>query len=80
MNYRVQEEWGGHIKEVIPEEDLLKTASSIVDPNLLYARVDLVRGKSGFELMELELIEPALYFRMNKDSAALFTRNLIKSL
>jgi hypothetical protein len=79
-DYRVQEEWGGHIQEVEPEEDLLKTAASIVDKDQLYCRIDLVRGKSGFELMELELIEPALYFRMNKDSAELFAKKLIKSL
>lgn len=79
-DYRVQEEWGGHIQEVEPEADLLKTATSIIDSKQLYCRVDLVRGKSGFELMELELIEPALYFRMNKDSAELFARNLVKSL
>lgn len=79
-DYRVQEEWGGHIQEVEPEEDLLKTATKIAPKDQLYVRVDLVRGKSGFELMELELIEPALYFRMNKDSAELFSKNLIKSL
>jgi glutathione synthase/RimK-type ligase-like ATP-grasp enzyme len=79
-DYRVQEEWGGHIQEVTPEEDLLKTAMTVVDSDLLYCRVDLVRGKSGFELMELELIEPALYFRTNKGSAALFAKNLKKSL
>jgi hypothetical protein len=79
-DYRVQEEWGGHIQEVGPCEELLKTATAIIDKKQLYSRVDLVRGKSGFELMELELIEPALYFRMNKDSAELFAKNLIKSL
>ena len=79
-DYRVQEEWGGHIQEIKPEPLLLETATSIVDKDQLYCRVDLVRGKSGFELMELEMIEPALYFRMNKDSAALFARKLVKSL
>lgn len=79
-DYRVQEEWGGHIQEIKPEPLLLETATSIVDKDQLYCRVDLVRGKSGFELMELEMIEPALYFRMNKDSAGLFARKLVKSL
>ncbi len=79
-DYRVQEEWGGNIQEVKPEPELLNTATAIVDSKRLYCRVDLVRGKSGFELMELEMIEPALYFRMNKDSAELFAKNLIKSL
>lgn len=36
-----------------------------IDEELLYARVDLVRFGGGFALMELELIEPALYLRMD---------------
>ena len=36
-------------------------------------RVDLVRTDSGsFALMELELIEPCLYFRFGKDAAGTF--------
>jgi hypothetical protein len=39
----------------------------------LYARVDLVRtSKNTFALMELELIEPCLYFRFDTESAQKF--------
>jgi len=46
---------------------------------LLYARVDFVRdGEDEFALMELELIEPALYFRMDEESPMRFAKALNK--
>ena len=51
-----------------------------VAPLPLYARVDLVRNGTGFALMELELIEPSLYFNMDPVSprrfAAAFARRM----
>jgi hypothetical protein len=47
---------------------MLETGRSAIEvmPTLLYSRVDLVRDASGdLCLMELELIEPALYLRMD---------------
>jgi len=79
-DFRVQEEHGGIIT-AIDATDEMRTAASqalaaVAEP-LLYARVDLVRSASGgFQLMELELIEPALYFRMSERSATLFAEKL----
>lgn len=75
-DFRVQEEHGGIIQAVEAEPALLAAGrrSIALLPNLLYARADFVRSVSGFLLMELELIEPALYFRMNPPSAARFAR------
>ncbi len=44
----------------------------------LYARVDLVRANAGdgFWLMELEVIEPALYLRMDAAAPERFARAL----
>ena len=40
---------------------------------LLYARVDMLRDAEGqFRLMELELIEPSLFFEHAADGGALF--------
>ncbi len=68
-DFRVQEEHGGIITEVVPDEKLRAAAENALDKigePLLYARVDLVRDElDEFELMELELIEPALYLRMS---------------
>lgn len=74
QDFRVQEEHGASITAVVPDEAALTTAQdamSLVKPDPLYARVDLVRAPSGaFLLMELELIEPSMYLRMD-DAAPL---------
>ncbi len=68
-DFRVQEEHGGTITAVEPTKDLIDAGRFVFDmitPTPLYARVDLVRDDAGeFALMELELIEPALYLRMD---------------
>ncbi len=77
-DFRSQEEHGGVIRPVEPEQALLRQgrkALEYVEPLPLYARVDLVRtGRDGFAVMELELIEPALYFRMDPDSPRRFAK------
>ncbi len=68
-DFRVQEEHGGNIAAVEPTPALLnagREAIDTIDPTPLYARVDFVRVEDdNFALMELELIEPALYLRMD---------------
>ena len=63
--FRVQPEYDGIIARYEPAADELAAAERIlaaVEEDLLYARVDLVRGLGGQpELIELELIEPDLY-------------------
>lgn len=80
QDFRVQEEHGGVIREVEPPAALIKLGHAILEalPLLpLYARVDLVRlDAGGPALMELELIEPSLYFRMSPGSARRFARAL----
>lgn len=71
-DFRVQEEFGAGITAVQPEQALLDAGNKVlreVRPAPVYARVDFVRSSAGrFLLMELELIEPSMYLRM--DSAA----------
>lgn len=75
-DFRVQEEHGGKIQLVQSEEDLKKEAEKIlkvIEQDLLYARIDFVRtDKNDFALMELELIEPSLYFNMDPKSPKRF--------
>lgn len=77
-DFRVQEEHGGIIRAAQPGEKLLKTAHEVfefIKPQPLYARIDFVRDAAGdFALMELELIEPALYFRMDENAPRRFAR------
>lgn len=78
-DFRVQEEHGGRLRSVEPEPALRSVADAVVaslQPAPLYSRVDLVRSDRGFELMELELIEPSLYFNMDPDSPERFARCL----
>jgi hypothetical protein len=75
-DFRVQEEHGGIITEIEADDELRAAAANVLaqtGENLLYARVDLIRDEDGeFVLMELELIEPSLYLRMNADAPARF--------
>lgn len=79
-DFRVQEEHGGLIREVDPPASLVDLGHGILEalPLLpLYARVDLVRlDAGGYALMELELIEPSLYFRTSPGSARRFAKAL----
>jgi glutathione synthase/RimK-type ligase-like ATP-grasp enzyme len=69
-DFRVQEEHGGQIRAV-QAEDALRAAGdaalAAIGEAPLYARTDFVRApdEAGFWLMELELIEPSLYLRMD---------------
>ena len=49
-------------------------ALSAVEDDLLYARVDLVERPGGVVLMELELIEPTLFFGTSDGSSERFAR------
>lgn len=74
-DFRVQEEHGGQLQAVEPEPTLLKAADkalAAIPGNTLYARIDLIRVDGEFQIMELELIEPSLYFNMDAQSPARF--------
>ncbi|HZG08172.1 MAG TPA: hypothetical protein VEZ70_04235 [Allosphingosinicella sp.] len=75
-DFRVQPEFDGIIAAYRPAADELQAAEHIlgaVDEDLLYARVDLVRGLAGEpELIELELIEPDLYLGYDPATGAAF--------
>ena len=77
-DFRVQEEHGGIITSISATPELLQAgrlATRHIDPIPLYARVDLVRNSDGqWLIMELELIEPALYFRMDSGSPGRFAQ------
>jgi hypothetical protein len=75
-DFRVQEEHGARIEAVEPDAALVRCADRIlqlVRPVPVYGRCDLVRAADGrFLLMELELIEPSLYLRMDAGAAERF--------
>lgn len=77
-DFRVQEEHGGGLLSVTPEAALIAVADKTMQAisklhgELLYARIDFVRYQDTFALMEAELIEPSLYFNMDKTSSQRF--------
>lgn len=76
-DFRVQEEHGGRLTLVEEPEEALREAADramrSIRPLPLYSRIDFVRMPEGrFALMELELIEPSLYFNMDPDSPERF--------
>ena len=71
-DFRVQQDFGGRVEPASPSTALLSFAASVmthVPDTCLYARVDVVETSRGPLLMELELIEPELYFLIVPDAA-----------
>jgi glutathione synthase/RimK-type ligase-like ATP-grasp enzyme len=80
--FRSQEERGAEIHAIEPEPTLLscgQRAIAAVSPAPLYGRIDFVRNAGeGFSVMELELIEPSLYLRMDSAAPMKFARALVE--
>ena len=76
-DFRVQEEHGGILQSINPNEDLLTAASKAlitIPEKVLYARIDLVEFEDQYQLMEIELIEPSLYFNLDEQAAMRFAK------
>jgi glutathione synthase/RimK-type ligase-like ATP-grasp enzyme len=82
-DFRVQEEHGGQLKSIQPCEDMLTTARhclAALPADVLYARIDLVRHNNEFAVIEIELIEPSLYFNMDAESPHRFVDAFVEML
>jgi hypothetical protein len=78
-DFRVQEEHGGQLRSIEPSEQMRRVTEhtlAALPTKSLYARVDLIDLSGGsdenFAVMEVELIEPSLYFNMDTGSAQRF--------
>jgi hypothetical protein len=75
-DFRVQEEHGGIITAADPSPAMLEAAAlalAALDQTLLYARLDFVILDDGSPaLIEMELIEPSLYFEQCDKAAGRF--------
>ena len=76
-DFRVQPEHGGIIESSDPPpgaEEVALAALAAAPARALYARVDIVVGNCGtLQVMELELIEPALWLDRSPNAARLFS-------
>ncbi len=76
-DFRVQEEHGGVLSKIEPDADMLSCAScalELIGEMPLYARVDLVPYRGQLVLMEIELIEPSLYFNLDAEAPGRFVK------
>ncbi len=81
-DFRVQNDFGGTAKLGDPPAHVLSTATRAVQtvaPSL-YARVDGVVDEGQFRLMELELIEPALFLADHSEAPGRFAAAISDAL
>ncbi|MDC8829592.1 ATP-grasp domain-containing protein [Alteromonas gilva] len=74
-DFRVQEEHGGSLRAITPDTAMLHSAEAALaamPDDYLYARVDLLMFDAQWRVIELELIEPSLYFNLAPASAQCF--------
>jgi hypothetical protein len=79
-DFRVQSDFGGSAIRIRPSPSLRRFGDRVmacVGSPWLYARVDLVETIAGPVLMELELIEPDLFFNLAPPSADLLATALL---
>jgi glutathione synthase/RimK-type ligase-like ATP-grasp enzyme len=84
-DFRVQIDHGGTAEPAEPPAAVLARAERIlagVHGPWLYARVDgcVLSGRRGFHLMELEMLEPSLFFAQNPEAPARFAAALASAL
>ncbi|WP_027824232.1 ATP-grasp domain-containing protein [Laribacter hongkongensis] len=83
-DFRVQDDWGGTVHPHVPsaeETAFAEAAVRSVPFDVLYARVDAIRDNSGrLAIMELEMIEPELFFRFAPAAADVLAAGLARRL
>ena len=80
-DFRIQVQFGGNYTLIHPSQDLINQAQKIVNTfpdKLLYARVDTIIINNQLHLMEVECIEPDLYFNLSENSQTNFVNALLK--
>lgn len=73
-DFRVQDDHGGTVHPYSPTQEEIEFAESAIavcNPKPLYGRVDIIRDNNDqLAIMELELIEPELFFRFHRPAAS----------
>ena len=80
-DFRVQSLFGGQYTLVEPNKELIEKAKKIIatfpEP-LLYARVDGIIINNELHLMEIECIEPDLYFNLSENALEQFVATIVE--
>ncbi len=80
-DFRIQVQFGGKYTFIQPTRELIQQAEAIVTlfpENLLYARVDGIIIDNQIHLMEVECIEPDLYFSLAPNSLDQFVTSILE--
>jgi glutathione synthase/RimK-type ligase-like ATP-grasp enzyme len=82
-DFRVQKQFGAEYLKFEPSNELLSIAINIVKisgKESVYARIDGVMTKNGFLLMEVEMIEPDLFFEYDFEGPNRFVEAVLEKL
>jgi glutathione synthase/RimK-type ligase-like ATP-grasp enzyme len=80
-DFRVQSQFGGKYTLITPSETLIQKAQQVVNTfhdKLLYARVDGIVIDNELHLMEIECIEPDLYFDISDGALQRFVTSILE--
>lgn len=80
-DWRVQDDYGGTVHAHVPtpaEIEVAEKAIAAAPGDLLYARVDLVEYAGTPRVIELELIEPELFLRLESSAAGRLAEGLAR--
>lgn len=80
-DFRVQVQFGGKYAAIQPSLSLIEKAQKVIDvfeSDLLYARVDGIVIGEELYLMEIECIEPDLYFEYSQGSIQNFVTSVLE--
>jgi glutathione synthase/RimK-type ligase-like ATP-grasp enzyme len=81
-DFRVQKQFGAKYLKFEPNEDLIELTANIVEiagKESVYARVDGILIKDEFLLMEIEMIEPDLFFEHTSEGPNRFVEEVLAS-
>ncbi len=80
-DFRVQSQFGGKYNLTQPSQELIEKAQKVMNTfpeKLLYARVDGIVIENELHLMEIECIEPDLYFDLSEGSHQRFVTSIVE--
>ncbi|MCL9806279.1 ATP-grasp domain-containing protein [Flavobacterium amniphilum] len=80
-DFRIQVQYGGKYSLINPDNQLIAKAQKVVETfqsDLLYARVDGIIMDGELHLMEIECIEPDLYFNLSEGAHERFLQSILE--
>lgn len=85
--FRIQDQYGGTVKPYLPTETEIQAVQNFLNElekeyghHFPYARVDIAIESSGMYLMELEVIEPELFFRFSNNGEDKFVSAIFNEI